>query len=143
MIAIAIQDQITWAVARSMTAGEYDRYADDVERLAETTEIQYGKLWDCCAAKPAKVAVFSNGARHAVCKGCASMYTGEIQDLPVADLPRVTEPITLLPGYLTSATAIYTREVYGVAFCGGPYCQTAMHVDMVADHIDYSETHNR
>jgi hypothetical protein len=47
------------------------------------TEIQFGKGWNCCAAHPAKVVVFDNGARWAVCKSCASVYTGEVQELPV------------------------------------------------------------
>jgi hypothetical protein len=46
------------------------------------TTIKFGAGWDCCKARPAKVVVFDNGARWAVCKSCASAYTGEVQDLP-------------------------------------------------------------
>ena len=41
-------------------------------------------------AKPAKVVVFDNGARWAVCQHCASMYIGEIQDLPKTESATVT-----------------------------------------------------
>jgi hypothetical protein len=46
------------------------------------TAIKYGEGWNCCKDRPAAVIVFDNGARWAVCKGCASAYTGEVQELP-------------------------------------------------------------
>lgn len=56
---------------------------DAWEKVAvETPAIQYGAGWNCCKERPAKVVVFDNGARWAVCKSCASAYTGEVQDLP-------------------------------------------------------------
>jgi hypothetical protein len=56
-------------------------------KRAVSNKIQFGTGWNCCAARPAKVIVFSNGARWAVCKSCASMYTGEVQELPSELIP--------------------------------------------------------
>ena len=56
------------------------------------TDIQFGQGWNCCKEKPAKVVVFDNGARWAVCASCASMYTGEVQDLPAEIDTETTEP---------------------------------------------------
>jgi len=47
-----------------------------------TTAIQFGKGWNCCRENPSKVVVFDSGARWAVCGHCASMYRGEVQELP-------------------------------------------------------------
>jgi hypothetical protein len=87
---------IDWDGALAKLAQDFtSRYTDaEVTRVAEvtfseapvSTEVQYGKMWNCCAAKPAKVVVFDNGARHAVCASCASSYTGEVQDLPTHEV---------------------------------------------------------
>ena len=102
---------IDWDGALAKLAQDFtSRYTDaEVSRVAEvtfseapvSTEVQYGKLWNCCAAKPAKVVVFDNGARHAVCAACSSSYTGEVQDLPTQTPVAPAESVTEAPAEQT------------------------------------------
>lgn len=71
------------------------------------TTIQFGKGWDCCAARPARVVVFDNGARWAVCKSCASVYTGEVQELPGA----AEESVETLPQTVSVADFLSLRSL--------------------------------
>ena len=50
-------------------------------KRAVSNKVQFGTGWNCCKERPAFAIVFDNGARWAVCPSCASMYTGEVQDL--------------------------------------------------------------
>lgn len=52
---------------------------------ARKGEIKSGGFWNCCEANPTHVVTFDVGVRQAVCKGCASAYTGEVAEIP-ADL---------------------------------------------------------
>lgn len=59
----------------------------EAERIASGRQytkdgIVYGAGWSCCAESPSKVIVFDNDVKWAVCNGCASAYTGEVQELP-------------------------------------------------------------
>jgi hypothetical protein len=45
-------------------------------------EVQYGTGWNCCAKSPAKAIVFDNGTKWAVCRSCAVMFRGAVEDLP-------------------------------------------------------------
>jgi hypothetical protein len=95
-------DEIGAAMPGLLAAGDVKQSGDDMWSTFEAqdvawavwasmtdTDIEYGTGWNCCAAKPAKVIVFDNGARWAVCAGCASRYPGEVQELPSRD---ITDP---------------------------------------------------
>jgi hypothetical protein len=45
-------------------------------------EIKSGGFWNCCEANPTHVVTFDDGAKQAVCKGCANAYSGEVADIP-------------------------------------------------------------
>lgn len=49
---------------------------------ARKGEIKSGGFWNCCEANPTHVVTFDDGAKQAVCKGCANAYAGEVADIP-------------------------------------------------------------
>jgi hypothetical protein len=84
---VANYDEALATLAQNFTSRYTDEEVNRVKAVTfsdapVTTEIKYGELWNCCKAQPARVVVFDNGARHAVCAACASRYTGEVQELP-------------------------------------------------------------
>lgn len=54
----------------------------DSPNAVQKDGVWYNRGWNCCSERPAKVVVFDEGTKWAVCKSCASMYTGEVQDIP-------------------------------------------------------------
>lgn len=92
---------IAWCQASDMNAEIDEQRAMDeaeAERIASGVQftkdgVIYGSGWNCCQQNPSKVIVFDNGVKWAVCKSCASSYTGEVEDIPVVKVQ--AEPMTM------------------------------------------------